>query len=270
MMGYKYVVFLLFLLLLATVTLAGEYDFWLVCNETLAECSAYRHAKTIGSTTYYCCGYWFISSPYKWTTSECEYCPCNSNYTSCDSAYDFGTLENSSSSESNLCSDSGQYFKVSTPSDKKCTITWTITPAFSVDYDLYVKWSDTCPSISDYDCRSKNAAGTSDSCTSTYKVNGTSIAYVKYYSGKGTYHISVTVSDCEPLDTTPPSTSISPNGKDWTRNDVSFSLACSDSQSGCAETRYSIISSSSRCPSSFSSLAYSGTSGCWSGREEAL
>ncbi len=46
----------------------------------------------------------------------------------------------------------------------------------------------------------------------------------------------------------PPSTSISPDGHDWTNQDVSFTLSCSDSGSGCNQTYYSIINSSDSCP----------------------
>jgi len=61
-------------------------------------------------------------------------------------------------------------------------------------------------------------------------------------------------------DITPPSTTISPNGKDWTNSGVSFTLSCSDSGSGCSETKYSIIDSSQSCPS-YNSLSNTGTSG---------
>jgi len=61
-------------------------------------------------------------------------------------------------------------------------------------------------------------------------------------------------------DTTAPTTTINPNGKDWTNSDVSFTLSCSDSGSGCQETKYSIIDASNSCPS-YNSLSKTGTSG---------
>ena len=66
---------------------------------------------------------------------------------------------------------------------------------------------------------------------------------------------------CKAPDTTPPTTSINPNGIDWTNQDVSFTLSCSDDDSGCSQTKYSIIDSSQSCPSSYDNLANTGTSG---------
>ena len=117
------------------------------------------------------------------------------NYTSCDSAYNFGT---SSGSKSYMCGND-QYYTVLAPSGKKCKITWTVTPDSSSDYDLYVKWSGTCPSTSDYDCKSTRGTGSTDSCTSSEKVLG-SYALVHKHSGSGYYNISVSVTDCEDAD----------------------------------------------------------------------
>jgi hypothetical protein len=51
-------------------------------------------------------------------------------------------------------------------------------------------------------------------------------------------------------DTTPPITTINPDGHDWTNQDVDFELNCSDSESGCNETYHTIISSEIMCPDS--------------------
>ncbi len=59
-------------------------------------------------------------------------------------------------------------------------------------------------------------------------------------------------------DTTSPITSISPNGKLWTNTNVIASLSCSDSESGCKETRYATITSAT-CPSDISTLTQTGT-----------
>jgi len=64
---------------------------------------------------------------------------------------------------------------------------------------------------------------------------------------------------CRTGDTTPPTTSIDPNGKNWTNSDVSFTLSCSDDV-GCLETKYSIIDATASCPS-YASLTNTGTSG---------
>jgi hypothetical protein len=83
-----------------------------------------------------------------------------------------------------------QYYKISTPFDKKCDIAWTVTPDSDSDYDLYVKWSTTCPSISDYDCRPFKTTGQTESYSKT-SFSGTAYALVGKYSGSGSYTISV-------------------------------------------------------------------------------
>jgi hypothetical protein len=121
------------------------------------------------------------------TISTCD----SSSYASCTSAYNFGT---GSGSKSNMCG-SYQYYKVSTPFDKTCDITWTITPDSNSDYDLYVKWSSACPSISDYDCSSLRTTGQTETCSKT-SFSGTAYALVRKYSGSGSYTISVSVTNC--------------------------------------------------------------------------
>jgi len=116
----------------------------------------------------------------------------STSYTSCDSAYDFGK---SSGTKSYMCGDD-QYYTVSAPSGKKCTITWTVTPDSSSDYDLYVKWSGECPSTSSYDCKSMQGTGSTESCTSSEKIL-VSYALVHRHSGSGHYNISVSISNCE-------------------------------------------------------------------------
>ncbi len=61
------------------------------------------------------------------------------------------------------------------------------------------------------------------------------------------------------VDFNPPSTSISPDGHSWTNQDVSFTLSCSDSGSGCNQTYYSIINNGDSCPAAGSYT--SGTTG---------
>jgi len=68
--------FLILLLSLPGFSIAGSSDVWLVCDSTKSGCSASGHNKTIGSTNYYCC---WVTSEYKWQTSNCDYCSCTRN-----------------------------------------------------------------------------------------------------------------------------------------------------------------------------------------------
>ncbi|MEM5773107.1 MAG: hypothetical protein QXL86_02665, partial [Candidatus Aenigmatarchaeota archaeon] len=112
----------------------------------------------------------------------------SSSYTSCGSAYNFGS---SSGSKSNMCG-SEQYYTVSAPTGKKCKITWSVSS--SSDYDLYVKWSSACPSTSSYDCKSTNSGSSSESCSSNDVLS--SYALVKKVSGAEPYTISASVENC--------------------------------------------------------------------------
>jgi hypothetical protein len=123
-------------------------------------------------------------------TDNVHLVPCEStSYTSCGSAYSFGS---SSGSKGNMCG-SEQYYYVSAPAGKKCKITWTLSPSDS-NYDLYVKWSSACPSTSSYDCSSTNSGSSSDSCSANGVLS--SYALVKKVSGTGSYSISASVENC--------------------------------------------------------------------------
>jgi len=113
----------------------------------------------------------------------------SSSYTSCGSAFNFGS---SSGSKSNMCGNE-QYYTVSAPTGKKCNITWKVSSSDS-DYDLYVKWSADCPSTSSYDCSSTNSGTSDESCSKDGVMS--SYALVKKVSGSGTYTISVSVENC--------------------------------------------------------------------------
>jgi hypothetical protein len=62
------------------------------------------------------------------------------------------------------------------------------------------------------------------------------------------------------IDKAKPVTTIIPNGSDWTRFDVSFTLNCSDLGSGCLATYYNITDETSACPTSLANYIQ-GTSG---------
>jgi hypothetical protein len=109
---------------------------------------------------------------------------------------------------------------------------------------------------------------TTNTCNPTTQYTGpittscSAICYIRYYSiDRVSNQESTKWTQFGPAvgDTTPPTTSINPNGKTWTNQDVSFTLTCSDNV-GCAETKYSIIDAIASCPS-YASLANTGTSG---------
>ncbi|MEM5843707.1 MAG: hypothetical protein QXX07_00090 [Candidatus Aenigmatarchaeota archaeon] len=66
-----------------------------------------------------------------------------------------------------------------------------------------------------------------------------------------------TCSNGKCVETIPPTTTITPNGHAWTNQDVSFTLTCTDTGSGCANTYYKIINDGESCGTGFST----GTSG---------
>jgi len=115
---------------------------------------------------------------------------CNStSYTSCSSSL---ALLNGASA-SNMCG-SQQYYKITI--SNTCTITWTMTPGSSADYDLYARNSSgSCPSTSSYDCRPYSGTGTQETCTATLPA-GTYYAMVNKYGGSGTYQIQAGYSNC--------------------------------------------------------------------------
>ncbi len=64
-------------------------------------------------------------------------------------------------------------------------------------------------------------------------------------------------------DTTPPTTTISPNGRAWGNADANFNLTCNDGTgSGCQTTEYKIIDQSQICDTTDLTAGYSGTVSC--------
>jgi len=88
------------------------------------------------------------------TMVEAQTCD-STSFTSCQDAHDFGTA---SGEKSNMClldSSTYQYYKITVPSNNQCKISWKVTHAGGStncpNYDLYVKWSATCPSLTSQD-----------------------------------------------------------------------------------------------------------------------
>jgi len=91
-------------------------------------------------------------------------------------------------------------------------------------------------------------------------------------SDEGTYEWSVMTRDIfeewgpeqrpvTKIDNTPPSTTISPNGKTWTNQDVDFTLTCEDGGSGCEQTYYEVVNKEESCPPVGSASYVAGNSG---------
>jgi len=111
----------------------------------------------------------------------------NSSFLSCETAYTLINGEN----KTNMCG-SDQYYKITTT--EGCRINWQLIPNSSyADYDIYV--NNVCPSNESYFSKSTNPAGLID-FTSDWKEPGTYYAYVKRYSGTGSYDIKVNLTDC--------------------------------------------------------------------------
>ncbi len=115
-------------------------------------------------------------------------------------------------------------------------------------------------------------------CTSTTSCSynagsfpaGTTITYyAKIYDKAGntftTPEGSFTVRESEGEDTTPPTTTISPNGHDWTNQNVSFTLTCNDDKSGCQNTYYKVVDNTAECGTTGYTSGQSGTVTCSTG-----
>jgi len=133
------------------------------------------------------------------------------------------------------------------------------------------EWISCCESGCDYsNCESIETGETVYYCTYDGSSWGWRTSYPAEVCGDGIDNdcdgkIDCNDNDCSndpACDTTPPTTTITPDGTtNWVNSDVSFTLSCSDASSGCQETKYSVIDSSSSCPSSYDSLSNTGTSG---------
>ena len=109
---------------------------------------------------------------------------------------------------------------------------------------------------------------TSNSCTpgtvysGPVKVSTEGVSYIRFYSVDHVGHADSVKSEVIKIDTTAPSTTINPDGHDWTDENVSFTLSCSDSGSGCAGSYYKIINDGDSCGSSGFNSGSSGTVTC--------
>jgi len=86
-------------------------------------------------------------------------------------------------------------------------VTWTLTPTESADFDLYTT-SDPgqVPTDAEYTCRPYKGAGAPETCVLPGLAPGTYYAMVRYYSGDGSYAVSVeTGSLGDPFPDVPPS-----------------------------------------------------------------
>jgi hypothetical protein len=140
----------------------------------------------------------------------------------------------------------------------------TTTASISGSYTITLSCSDAGSGCSaTYYCLdTTNTCSPSTVYTGPISTSCSSFCYVRYYSiDRVSNQESVKSTQFGPAvgDTTPPTTSINPNGKSWTNSDVSFTLSCSDNV-GCLETKYSIIDATGSCPS-YASLTNTGTSG---------
>ncbi len=94
-------------------------------------------------------------------------------------------------------------------------------------------------------------------------VDGTHTFEVRAQDEAGNWEQSPYPSDTLTIDTTPPLTTISPDGEDWGNSDVDFTLSCDDGTgSGCQTTEYKIIDQSQTCDTSDLITGNSGTVTC--------
>ncbi|MDI6807233.1 MAG: hypothetical protein QMD14_05530, partial [Candidatus Aenigmarchaeota archaeon] len=150
-----------------------------VTSPTTASLGNYQFTVTATSDTY-------TNSSTATYVVTCD----NTSYTSCVKAYDF----DSGGTKLSMCGEN-QYYKILIPPNKRCDLTWTLTPGSGVDYDLYTK-PGSCPSTTDYECKSEYGMGVTDKCTHIGLTTGTYYALAKYYEGRGIYSISATLANC--------------------------------------------------------------------------
>ncbi|MBI5061501.1 MAG: CehA/McbA family metallohydrolase [Candidatus Aenigmarchaeota archaeon] len=180
------------------------------------------------------------------TTTTCD----SSSYLSCPTAY----FMTSGETKSNMCVNTGnnfQYYKISTPVNQKCYVTWTVTPTSGSDYDLYAAWGQTCDQGSSYKCASDHTGSTIEVCESPSKLFPETYSYArvrKYeFSGLGSYSINAALSECE---------SICSDGTTYGQCSTSKPLYCSSgrlvddcSACGCPFDKPSCVSGSCGCAS---------------------
>ncbi|TSA56709.1 MAG: PKD domain-containing protein, partial [Planctomycetaceae bacterium] len=120
---------------------------------------------------------------------------------------------------------------------------------------------------------------TGASCTPTILFPNTWGGTTPAKSDNGSWNLCVTATDLSGNTSSPnptckgpykidkefPVTTISPNGSDWTKNDVGFTLTCSDSYSGCNIRQYKVIDSTQTCDTSGLTTGSSGTVTCAAG-----
>ena len=137
------------------------------------------------------------------------------------------------------------------------TLTFDGSPSYDPDGDpITYRWDTDGDGVAD---------STAQSIQLTFSEEGSYtielvVADDKGLEGKDTVVVNIVVTD-----TTPPTTTISPNGHSWTNEDVGFTLTCVDDYSGCSATYYTIINNDQTCPSSGYTSGQSGTVTCADG-----
>jgi hypothetical protein len=78
--------------------------------------------------------------------------------------------------------------------DSRSNVTVKMFPTSNVDYDLYVNWDGTNPSIDKYDCKSSSSKGENEVCSIPYLEAGDYYIMVDFYEGIGTYDLLLSCS----------------------------------------------------------------------------
>ncbi|MEM4662747.1 MAG: chitobiase/beta-hexosaminidase C-terminal domain-containing protein [Candidatus Diapherotrites archaeon] len=141
-------------------------------------------------------------------------------------------------------------------SDVTVTLTCTDNNSGCAQTNYCVDDTNTCTPTSIY------STPITISCVS----GSTCIKYLRYYSKDNAGNQETTKSATIRIDKQAPTTNITPDGQSWTKDDVNFTLSCSDgSGSGCSLTEYKIIDANQTCDTTGLTSGSSGTVTCTSG-----